>query len=60
VNCDELALHDALTSPVLFATTLDDLVPPGTAVFFEEMQHLKEAGLFLKGLVESSRRRLHK
>jgi len=52
VNCDELALRDALTSPALFASALDDLVSPGTAVFFEEVHHLAEAGLFLKGLVD--------
>ena len=52
VNCDELTLRDALKSPALFAKALDDLVPPGTAVFFEEVQRLPEAGLFLKGLVD--------
>lgn len=31
---------------------LDDLVPAGAAVFFEEVQRLPEAGLFLKGLVD--------
>jgi len=52
VNCDELALRDALTSPAVFARALDDLVPAGAAVFFEEVQRLSEAGLFLKGLVD--------
>ena len=52
VNCDELALRDALKSPALFARALDDLLPQGAAVFFEEVQRLSEAGLFLKGLVD--------
>jgi uncharacterized protein len=52
VNCEELALREALTSPALFVPALDDLVPAGAAVFFEEVQRLPEAGLFLKGLVD--------
>jgi predicted AAA+ superfamily ATPase len=52
VNCEELALRESLTSPALFAQALDELVSAGAAVFFEEVQRLPEAGLFLKGLVD--------
>ena len=48
VNCDELALRDALKSPALFAKALDDLVPPGTAVFFEEVQRLPASSSTLR------------
>jgi hypothetical protein len=52
VNCEEPSMADGLTSPALFLQGLDGLVPRGTTVFFEEIQRLGEAGLFLKGLVD--------
>lgn len=52
VNCEEPSMVDGLTSPALFLQCLDGLVPRGTTVFFEEIQRLGEAGLFLKGLVD--------
>jgi hypothetical protein len=63
VNCDELALRDSLKSPAVFARALDDLLPQGAAVFFEEVQRLpassstlrKAAGLRTWNLSEASR-----
>ncbi len=52
VNCEERAIVDWAVSPALFVRALENLIAPGTIVFFEEVQRLDEAGLFLKGLVD--------
>ena len=52
VNCEEPTIRHSATSPALFAQGLRSLVPPRTVVFFGEVQHLQDAGLFLKGLVD--------
>jgi predicted AAA+ superfamily ATPase len=52
VNCEERSVVEWATSPALFVQGLESLVPAGAAVFFEEVQNLEEAGLFLKGLVD--------
>lgn len=52
VNCEEPSIRGWSKSPALFVEGLGRLVPPGAAVFFEEVQHLEEAGLFLKGLAD--------
>ena len=52
VNCEERAVREWATSPTLFVRALETLVPQHSAVFFEEAQHLEEAGLFLKGVVD--------
>jgi hypothetical protein len=52
VDCEEPAIREWSRSPALFLRGLRDMVPPGTVIFFEEIQNLDEAGLFLKGLVD--------
>jgi len=52
VNCEEVAIRDWATSPALFVDGLSGLLPPESVIFFEEIQSLSEAGLFLKGLVD--------
>lgn len=52
VNCEEPAVREWATSPALFLEGLDNLVARETIVFLEEVQHLEDAGLFLKGLVD--------
>lgn len=52
LNCEEPAIREWLTSPAAFLADLDTLVPPETALFFEEVQRLREAGLFLKGVAD--------
>jgi predicted AAA+ superfamily ATPase len=52
VNCEERAVREWATSPTLFVRGLEQLVSRDTVIFLEEVQHLDEAGLFLKGLVD--------
>lgn len=52
LNCEEYAIRDWLSSPASFIADIKDLITPDTIIFFDEIQHLKEAGLFLKGLVD--------
>ncbi|WP_198146041.1 ATP-binding protein [Desulfonatronovibrio magnus] len=52
INCEEQILKEACSSPALFLDEMDKLVPDAAGYFFEEAQHLEEAGLFLKGLVD--------
>lgn len=52
LNCEEPAIRQWLTSPALVWDALADLVDPPVPLFFEEVQHLVEAGLFLKGMVD--------
>jgi len=52
LNCEEPALRQWLTSPALVWDDLCKLVDPLVPLFFEEVQQLPEAGLFLKGLVD--------
>jgi predicted AAA+ superfamily ATPase len=53
LNCEEPAIRDWLTSPAAFLADLSEWVGESVrALFFEEVQRLPEAGLFLKGLVD--------
>ncbi len=52
INCEEQILKEACSSPALFLDEMERLVPDAAGYFFEEAQHLEEAGLFLKGLVD--------
>ena len=52
LNCEELAIREWLDSPALFLADLEELSINASAILFDEIQHLDEAGLFLKGLVD--------
>ena len=52
LNCEEPAVREWLASPASFLADLPSLGDPPSAVFLEKAQHLPEAGLFLKGLVD--------
>jgi len=52
VNCEEPALRDWLSSPAAFLADVAEHADAARALFFEEVQRLPEAGLFLKGLVD--------
>ncbi|MFW5730737.1 MAG: ATP-binding protein [Desulfonatronovibrionaceae bacterium] len=52
INCEEQLLKEVCTSPALFLDEMDRMAPDAAGYFFEEAQHLEEAGLFLKGLVD--------
>lgn len=55
LDCEDPSIRGWLTSPASFLADLADLLPPAeepAALFFEEVQALPDAGLFLKGLVD--------
>jgi predicted AAA+ superfamily ATPase len=53
LNCEEPGIRDWLSSPAAFLADLSEWVGESIrALFFEEVQRLPEAGLFLKGLVD--------
>ena len=52
LNCEEPTVREWLTSPAEFLADLDEVAPDVPALFFEEVQMLPEAGLFLKGVVD--------
>lgn len=53
VNCEEPLFRLWCRSPALFLADLSALLPRPHALVFDEIQHLDEAGLFLKGLVDA-------
>ena len=52
INCEEPSLRELCTSSALFLNDMENLVTGIGGLFFDEVQHLDEAGLFLKGLVD--------
>ena len=52
VNCEEPLFRSWCTSPARFAGDLAEVLPKPRALMFDEVQHLTDAGLFLKGLVD--------
>jgi predicted AAA+ superfamily ATPase len=52
INCEEKTLQELCFSPVLFLDEIKKLAPQAQGYFFDESQHLREAGLFLKGLAD--------
>ena len=52
LNCEEPGLRQWMTSPAVFWEDIRKLVESPVPLFFEEIQRLPEAGLFLKGLVD--------
>jgi predicted AAA+ superfamily ATPase len=52
LNCEEPAIREWLASPAVFLADLEKLTERPVALFFEEIQRLQDAGLFLKGIVD--------
>ena len=52
LDCEQALLRGVCRSAPLFLESLEGLVPELPALFFDEVQHLDEAGLFVKGLVD--------
>jgi len=52
VNCEEPSCRELCQSPAIFLTSIKELTSPLPGLFFEEIHHLPEAGLFLKGMVD--------
>jgi uncharacterized protein len=52
LNCEEPSLQAWLRSPAAFLADLEEWLGSIPDLFFDEIQNLPEAGLFLKGLVD--------
>lgn len=52
LNMEDPLLRIACTSPIELTSHLQDNYPFIQAVFIDEIQHLEEAGLFVKGLID--------
>lgn len=52
INCEEDSCRRLCTSAALFLNSVDEIARPMPGLFFEEIQHLQEAGIFLKTLVD--------
>ena len=52
VDCEQALVREWCRSAPLFLADLEGLVDRPVTLFFEEIQHLEEAGLFLKGLID--------
>ncbi len=52
INCEEYSCRELCSSPSLFLDSIRQISDPIPGLFFEEVQHLSEAGLFLKGLAD--------
>lgn len=52
IDCEQALVRNWCRSAPLFLDDLEKLVPRPVTLFFEEAQHLDEAGLFFKGLVD--------
>ncbi len=52
IDCEQYPIREWCRSAPLFLGDVDGLVDHPVTLFFEEAQHLEEAGLFLKGLVD--------
>ncbi len=52
LNCEEPSIRQWLVSPAAFLADLTEWAGQTRCLFFEEVQRLPEAGLFLKGLVD--------
>ena len=52
VDCEQGLVREWCKSAPLFLDELDSMLDEPVPLFFDEIQHLSEAGLFLKGLVD--------
>jgi len=52
VDCEQPLIQEWCRSAPLFVADLEPFLSPLVPLFFDEVQHLEEAGLFFKGLVD--------
>ncbi len=52
VNANELCFREWCTSPAMFWSDLQKVIEQPNVLFFEEVQYIENAGLFLKGLAD--------
>ncbi len=57
LHAEEPRVRELADSPALALAGLSDVLTPETLLLFEEVQHLREAPLFIKGLVDLDRTR---
>lgn len=57
LHAEEPRVRELADSPALTLAGLADVLTPETLLLFEEVQHLREAPLFIKGLVDLERTR---
>jgi predicted AAA+ superfamily ATPase len=57
LHAEEPRIRELAQSPALALAALAEVLSPGTLLLFEEIQHLAEAPLFIKGLVDLDRAR---
>ena len=57
LNCEEPRIRELGASPATALTTLEPVLAADTVLVLEEVQHLAESALFLKGLVDLAPRR---
>jgi predicted AAA+ superfamily ATPase len=57
LHAEEPRIRELAQSPALALEALGEVLSPATLLLFEEIQHLAEAPLFLKGLVDLDRGR---
>jgi predicted AAA+ superfamily ATPase len=57
LNAEEPRIQELGTSPGLALDTLREVLSPKSILLLEEVQHLPDASLFIKGLVDIERRR---
>ena len=57
LHAEEPRVRELADSPALALAGLADVLTPETLLLFEEVQHLREAPLFIKGLVDLDRAR---
>lgn len=52
INANELCFREWCTSPALFWSDIRKIIEQPKVLFFEEVQYIENAGLFLKGLAD--------
>jgi len=52
INANELCFREWCTSPAMFWSDLQGVIEHPDVLFFEEVQYIENAGLFLKGLAD--------
>jgi predicted AAA+ superfamily ATPase len=52
LNCEEPAIREWLISPSVFLSELAEAAPNPEIIFLEEAQRLKDAAIFIKGIVD--------
>jgi predicted AAA+ superfamily ATPase len=55
LNCEEPLFRELCASPLAFLQQVGAWLPEVRVLFLEEAQHLPEAGLFIKGIVDAKR-----